>query len=335
MKKLTSIFITTALVLGVASCGSNTNNDKAETTLNLYSSRHYDVDKGLIEKFEEETGITVNIAELKNDELIAKLSEEGANTPADMVFMNGGETISSLNDMNILKPLTIEQPENLHSSYYSDNWIGVTRRARVIAHTNERNVPEVLTYDDLLSDDLKGKVLVRSSTNKYNQALIASMLQVHGEEYTTNFVKGLVNNMARTPSGNDREQAKAVVAGEGDIAIMNSYYLHLMSISTDEAEVNVSKLVKSYDLSDVHENISFVGKISDNENVDLFTEFLLSEESQKAFVEQNGEYPVNKNVELSGYIASLPKYEYQEIDFTTLGNYISDAYKIMLKNGWE
>lgn len=52
-------------------------------------------------------------------------------------------------------------------------------------------------------------------------------------------------NFARSPKGNDRDQITAVAAGDGDIAIVNTYYLGIMLNSKVERDVETAKSVKS------------------------------------------------------------------------------------------
>ena len=47
--------------------------------------------------------------------------------------------------------------------------------------------------------------------------------------------------MARTPAGSDRDQMKAVVAGVGDVAIVNTYYVGKLLNSKKKNEVMVGK----------------------------------------------------------------------------------------------
>ncbi len=339
MKK-NKLLITMSLMGGVlllSSCGSteSTVTENNDDVLNIYSSRHYEVDKQIADNFAEETGVKVNIVELKDSELVSKLSQEGENTEIDLVIMNGAENISSLNEMGILQPVsTVEIPESVNPKYYGDNFIGLTRRARVVV-TDKEFDGEIKNYDDLTSPELANEILVRSSGNAYNQALVASFLQQNGEEYTKEWVSGFVSNFARKPEGNDRDQVKAVANGDGSVAVVNSYYLHLLANSTEPSEVEAVEAVTPISLENVHENISWVGIVDPSEEADEFIEYLLNEENQSLFMELNGEYPVNSNVELTGYISTLPEYTYQDIDFETLGDYREDAYKLMLEQGWE
>lgn len=47
---------------------------------------------------------------------------------------------------------------------------------------------------------------------------------------------GILKNMARSPKGSDRDQMKAVVAGLGDLAIVNTYYVGKLLTSPDSLD---------------------------------------------------------------------------------------------------
>lgn len=188
----------------------------------------------------------------------------------------------------------------------------------------------------------KGKILVRSSSAIYNQSLIASFIEINGEEAAKKWAKGIVDNMAREPKGNDRDQAKAVVAGEGDVAIMNTYYVGLMSKSSDPEEVKVAEKIGVYfpnqSTTGTHVNVSGVAltkEAKNKENGIKFMEFLSSEKAQKQFAEANFEYPVNPNVEAAALLKSWGNFKPQNVNLTKLGEYNKKAQEIMNEVGWK
>jgi len=188
----------------------------------------------------------------------------------------------------------------------------------------------------------KGKVLVRSSENIYNQSLLASFIAINGEEEAKEWAKGIVGNMAREPKGNDRDQAKAVVAGEGDIAIMNTYYVGKMLDSSDPEEVKVAESIGIFfpdqDTEGTHINISGAGltKYGKNkENAIKLVEFLSSEKAQKQFADANSEYPVNPKVEASELLKSWGEFKPQNINLSQLGEYNRRSVEIFNEIGWK
>ncbi|HCB12173.1 MAG TPA: Fe(3+) ABC transporter substrate-binding protein, partial [Gammaproteobacteria bacterium] len=116
-------------------------------------------------------------------------------------------------------------------------WYGLSVRARPILYAKDRVKPaELSTYEDLAASRWKGKICMRSSDSIYNQSLVAGMIVHHGEAKTETWAKGLVANFARSPKGGDRDQIKAIAAGECDLTLANTYYLGGMISSSDKTE---------------------------------------------------------------------------------------------------
>lgn len=171
---------------------------------------------------------------------------------------------------------------------------------------------------------------------------MASFIAIHGEEKAKEWAKGIVTNMAREPKGNDRAQATAVVAGEGDIAIMNTYYIGKMLNSSNPEEVKVAQNVGVFfpdqEGTGTHINVSGVGltKYAKNkENAIKLMEFLSSEKAQKQFAEANFEYPANPSVEPSDLLKSWGEFKPQNINLSLLGEYNNKAVEIFNEVGWK
>ncbi|MEM7396799.1 MAG: extracellular solute-binding protein, partial [Verrucomicrobiota bacterium] len=200
--------------------------------ITLYSHRHYPSDDALFKRFTEKTGINVNVVKAKADELIERLKAEGENTPADIFMTADAGRLERAKAGGLLKaaPSTTLQ-SRIPSTFRDpdDTWFGFTKRARIIAYAKDRVKPsELSTYEDLMEKKWKGRILVRSSSNIYNQSLMASMIAAHGEQKATEWAGKIRNNMARAPQGSDRDQMRAVAAGLGDVALVNTYYVGLL-----------------------------------------------------------------------------------------------------------
>jgi len=359
MKKK-SIIVSLILVLSLlvtALTGCTTNNAPSESAanqdssteskiVNLYTDRHYDTDQQLYDLFEQETGIKVNVVEGKSDELIERLAREGQDTEADLLVTADAGRLHKAKERQLLqtvesKVLLSNIPENLKDK--DNQWFGLTVRARVLVYANDRTNPsELSTYDALTDPKWKGKILVRSSSNIYNQSLLASFIDLNGEEKAKAWAKGIVENMAREPQGNDRDQAKAVIAGVGDIAIMNTYYVGKMLTSSDPEEVKVAEQVSVFfpdqEGNGTHINVSGIGltKYSKNkDNAIRFMEFLSDEKAQKQFAEANFEYPVNPTVEPSDLLKSWGDFKVQDVNLSRLGELNTRAVEIFNEIGWK
>lgn len=317
-----------------------------ENVVNLYSARHYESDKALYEQFTQKTGIKVNVVSGKAPELIERIKREGQNTPADLFITVDGGVLNTAKKAGILQPMPAsafskEVPAALRDR--QNYWVGLTTRARVIVYSKDRVKPEALsTYEDLTDARWKGRVLVRSSADLYDQSLLASLVVVDGYEKAEKWAEGIVANMARQPRGNDRDQAKAIAAGIGDVAIMNTYYVGQMMHSKDPEEVRIAKntgvFFPNQKTSGTHINISGAGltKYGKNqENALKLVEYLVSVPAQEALSAGNYEYPVNPKARKHQLLEEWGSFKTQQIDFSLLGENNSNAIRIFNKAGWK
>lgn len=314
--------------------------------VNLYTDRHYESDDALYQKFTDQTGIKVNVVKGKSDELIERLKTEGADSEADLIVLADAGRLHQAKTSELLQPvtsdvLTANIPENFRDQ--DGQWFGMTKRARVIVYSKDRvNPADLSTYAALTDARWEKKVLIRSSENVYNQSLMASFISLNGEAAAKEWAAGIVKNMARDPEGGDRDQAKAIVAGLGDVAVMNTYYFGQMLNSTDPEEKKVAEALGVFfpdqNEKGTHVNISGVGltKVSKNsaEAIQLM-EFLSGEEAQKLYAEANYEYPVNPTVEPSELLKSWGTFKEQELKLNVLGDLNTDAVRVMGEVGWK
>lgn len=333
MRKLSLLLI---ILLALSACTSVKTEESKE--VNIYSARNYDVDKDLLIQFENETGIKVNLFEGKGDELIERLKLEQSEPIADIFMTVGAETLYPALQNDLLADLDINK-DTLESGYYGDKWVALTRRARVIVYDKVNNPnPTVQNLNDLTDPQYNGQILSRSSTSSYNLALMAHQIQLNGKDATKELMLGLVNNFARTPTGNDRDQAKAVIAGLGQYAIMNTYYVAAMERSSEPEEVKVANQIGLIYPTETHVNISWIGQIKNSPNptnAQLLIEFLLSETAQKEYAEKNGEYPVLNTIPVSSLLLPWGDFNKAEVDYETLGQYSIETVQLFDEVGWE
>ncbi|HEX6143835.1 MAG TPA: extracellular solute-binding protein, partial [Geminicoccaceae bacterium] len=269
----------TMMVAGVAMAADD------EAVVNVYSSRHYDTDTALYDTFTEETGIEVNLIEGDADELIERIKLEGENSPADVLITVDAGRLFRAEEAGILQPVESEVlneriPENLR--HPDGLWYGLTKRVRAIVRSTERTgEDEIRRYEDLAEPAFEDRVCIRSSSNIYNQSLVASMIESQGPEAAEAWLEGLVANMARPPQGGDRDQIRAGAAGECDVAVVNHYYLVRMLEGDDEADREAARAVEivvpNQGGRGAHANISGAGVVvgaPHPENAVRFLEYL-------------------------------------------------------------
>ncbi|UWR95856.1 extracellular solute-binding protein [Phaeobacter inhibens] len=338
MLKSTTI-LAGALIAAVATTAA------AEGELNLYSSRHYDTDERLYSDFEEATGITINRIEGKADELIARMSAEGANSPADILLTVDTSRLARAKNEGLLQAIDSDTLEARVPGYLQDadnQWFGFSQRARIIFFDKADVATPPKTYLDLADPAYKGQVCIRSSTNTYNQTLLASIVTHHGEEAATDWAKGVVANMARAPQGGDTDQLRGIVSGECEIAVGNSYYF-ARSIRKDVKGLSADRdmigwVFPAQDAEGAHMNLSGGGvavNAPNKDNAVKFLEYLASDQAQQYFSAGNDEYPAVPGVALAPSIAALGHFKPDDVQLSDVAKNIPTAQKIFNQVGWE
>ncbi len=332
------------MMLVLAACQLGTGDGGKSIT--VYSERHYDTDQLLFDMFEDETGIEVRVIDGNADQLINRLDSEGPDTQADVLIIADAGRLHRAKAMDLLQAVHSDVlNENIPANYRDADamWFGLTKRARVLVYHPDRVDPSDLsTYEALTGPAWEGRVVTRTSTNIYNQSLMASFIEIMGEEAAKDFAAGLVDSFARTPSGNDRDQAKYVVEGGADVAIMNTYYIGRMLNSSDPFEQEVAETVGVFfpnqETTGTHVNVSAAGVTKHASNVEgaiKFIEFLSSETAQGLFSSANYEYPVNERVEMDALLKEWGAFVAQDINLSVLGEHSYRAAIIMDEVGWE
>ena len=328
---------------------STTDKNVQDKEVNIYTSRHYDADDLLYEKFTKNTGIKVNIITGKGSALIERLKAEGTNSPGDIFFTVDAGNLANFQSQGFLQTIQsekIKQTVPIELRGENDEWVAVAKRARVIFYNPELVSDEEIkdiNYEDLASDVWKDKVVIRSSSNMYNQSLVASLISNLGIDKTEKWAEDLVANFARKPQGNDRSQIMAIANKEASIAIANTYYIGIMlSGKGGEEQLDAALKVKiafpNQTNRGTHINISGGGVLKhspNRENAEKFLEFLLSEEAQVHIVNNTFEYPVIETVKPHPLIASFGNFKMDKTSVADFGKYNPEAVKLMDRVNWQ
>ena len=314
--------------------------------VNVYSSRHYNTDQALYDEFTETTGIKVNLIEAKGDALIERMLAEGDSSPADLFITVDASRLARAVDAGLFQPVVSDEltravPENLR--HPGGLWYGLSTRVRAIIYARDRVDPaEIASYEDLADPKWAGRICIRSSSNIYNQSLVASMIAADGIDAAEAWARGLVANMARNPQGGDTDQIKAVAAGECDVAVANHYYLARL-IASDKAEDNdvaaaVGIIFPNQDGRGAHINVSGAGVTAHaphREAAVKFLEYLVTPRAQAYFSEGNQEYPVVEGVKLGPVLEGWGNYKTDTTSVANFGAENAEALKVMDRAGWQ
>lgn len=319
---------------------------QAAEEVNLYSARMEVLIKPLLDQFTQNTGINVNLVTGKADELLQRLKLEGQNSPADMLLTTDAGRLHRAMQHDVLQAIQSPILEQRIPANYREPagyWYGLSLRARPIMYAIDRVDPsELSSYEQLSDDKWDNKICIRSSDNIYNQSLVASMIAVHGVETTQTWAENLVANFARPPQGGDRDQIKAVAAGQCDIAVANTYYLAGMHYSQDTAEREAAGKVAVFwpNQQDrgTHMNISgaaVTAAAKNRDNAIKLLEYLTSDEAQRWYGMVNGEYPVRKNIEINEVLAQWGDFKADDLNMKVLGDNNAEALRLMDRAGWR
>lgn len=314
--------------------------------VNVYSARKEALIKPILEQFTDKTGIKVNLITGKADALISRMQNEGKHSPADLLVTTDVGRLYRAKTQDLLqavdsKVLSDNIPAHLRDP--QQHWYALTLRARPIMYAKDRvAADELSTLQDLTDAKWKGRICIRSSSNIYNQSLIASMIEIQGEQKTQQWANDFVKNFARPPKGGDRDQIKAVAAGQCDIAVANTYYLAGMLADADSSNGKAAAKVKVFwpdqQGSGAHINISGAGVAKHAPNAEAakkLMEFMITEQAQAWYAKTNGEYPVRAGVSWSPILEGFGQFKPQQISLEKVGERNAQALKLMDKANWK
>lgn len=312
--------------------------------VNVYSYREPGLIKPLTDAFTKQTGIKVNVVYAK-DGLIERLAAEGANSPADVLLTVDIGRLNDAKEKGISQPIQSKQVDEVIPAGYRDPegaWVGLSQRARVVYASNERVKQDAITYAELADPKWKGKICMRSGQHTYNVGLLASIVAHEGEEKAMKWAEGVKNNLARKPAGGDRDQVKAIYAGECDIAIGNTYYMAAMETSDKPEQREWAKSVRllfpNANDRGTHVNVSgavLAKNAPHKDDAMKLIEFLTSHEGQKIYAEQVNEYPLDAAVPTSERVKAWGALKPDTLPLADVVKNRKKASEIMDKVGFD
>lgn len=304
------------------------------------------------EAFEAETGIQVAPEYMTANNLLKRLTEEGDNPQADIVFTMEAKRLAALSSEDLLSPVSLTALEKVIPSRYRHPdglWYGMSKWTRAIFYSTERVDPRSInSYYDLAKPEWRGKICARPSNKIYVQSLLASMLAQDGEEKIREFVRGLVTNFARPPIDLDIKQIVGIADGICDLALANSYYyarleptaFDVISGTDSEAKRILNAVGVHYPSAEnhgAHINISGFGLTRATKNrskaIQLM-EFLIRPTVQRLYADPSRDYPVVQDVKPHAAVRKLGSFHENELPISELENHYPLAETISKEEGW-
>ncbi len=306
----------------------------------VYSARNEQLIKPLFDAYTEKTGTRITYVTDKAGPLLQRLKAEGKNTRADLLITVDAGNLWHAAEQGVLQPVqskTLETNIPDHLKDPDNRWFGLSLRARTIVYSTERVKPEELsTYAALGAPQWQERLLLRTSKKVYNQSLVAMLIAEYGEAKAEEIVRSWVANLAAAPFSNDTKTMEAILAGQGDAAIVNTYYFGRML--KKDPDLKLALFWPNQDSTGVHVNVSGAGvtKFAKNQEAAVkFLEWLSSEEAQNLFADANMEYPVNPKVEAHDYVKAWGEFKASEQNLANAGKLQEAAIKLMDRAGYR
>jgi iron(III) transport system substrate-binding protein len=312
----------------------------------VYSARNEQLIKPLFDAYTKETGTKITFITDKAGPLLQRLKAEGKNTRADLLITVDAGNLWHAAREGVLQPVdstTLQENIPAHLRDPGNQWFGLSLRSRVIVYAPDRVKEEELSsYENLADSKWKNRICIRSSSNVYNQSLVASMIANDGVEKAEAWATALVKNFARAPKGGDRDQIKAVAAGVCDVALVNNYYLAGMLESSQKNEVAAANKVKLFwpnqNGRGTHMNVSGAGILKPakhkKEAIKLL-EYLVNDKAQRWYADTNHEYSINPDIESISILKIWGKFKADNLNLSLLGKYNAEAVLLMDRAGWK
>ncbi len=303
----------------------------------LYSGRDELLVQPLIEQFQAETGIEVEVRYGNTAEMAALLLEEGEATRAGVFLSQDAGALGAVSKEGLFAALPSEITNTVPEGFTSTDgsWVGVTGRARVVVYNtdvvDESQLPQ--DVDGLVSPDWSGKLGV-APTNASFQSFVTAYRVIDGEGAAEAWVAALVANDP-VIFENNGAILDAVEAGTLPLGLINHYYWYRLAAERGADQMN-SQLwfTEPGDPASIV-NVTGAGVMLpaqlDQDALD-FVAYLVSEEGQRYFVETTYEYPLVPGVEAPENLPELSGLLTAELDLSDLDT-LSETQDLLTRYG--
>lgn len=327
------------LVAAAAGCGGDDDGGSGNEKLTIYSGREEELVEPLLEQFEQQSGIELEVRYGDSAELAATIAEEGENSPADVFFAQDPGSLGAVEEEGLLAELPDEILDRVPERFRDPDgrWTGTSGRVRVIAYNTEElsedEVPD--SVFDLTDPNWKGKIGF-PPTNASFQAFVTAMRLSAGEERTRDWLEGFAANDPKTYEKNT-PVVEAVAAGEIELGLVNHYYLYLVKEEQPDAKVANHFL----EAGDPGALVSVAGAAiidgTDDEGAAReFVEYLLSDEGQRFYTEEaeEAEYPLVDGIEPKEGLPALDRLDGPDVQLDAFGPELEKTLELLREVGF-
>jgi iron(III) transport system substrate-binding protein len=325
------------LVLGLAGCGGDDGDGGGGGTLTVYSGREEELVAPLLEKFEDASGIDLEVRYGDSAELAATIAEEGDNSPADVFFAQDPGSLGAVAESLAELPTDLLGRVDERFRDPDGHWVGTSGRVRVLAYNTEELSEDELpdSVFDLTEPEWKGK-LGFPPTNASFQAFVTAMRLSEGEQRTREWLEGIKANDPKLYERNT-PVVEAVAAGEIQLGLVNHYYLYLVKGEDPDAPVANHFLAGDDPGALVSAaGVAILEGTDDEDGARELVDFLLSEEGQRFYVDEaeEAEYPLIDGVAPKEGLPPLETIEGPDLDLSELGPELERTLELLNEVGF-
>ena len=288
----------------------------------VYSGRSEDLIGPIVEEFEKESGIDVQVRYGDTAELAAAILEEGNNSPADVYFAQDAGALGALADADRLQPLDIEILNQVEARFRSPEglWVGLSGRARVVVYNTNQIQPSGLPDSIWGFTDPKWKGKIGwAPTNGSFQAFVTALRVIEGEDRAREWLQGIQVNTPKVYE-NNTAIVDAVAKGEVEVGFVNHYYLFRFLKEQGDSFPARNYTFPNGDIGNLV-NVAGAGILNTAQRVEAgeaFIRFMLSEKAQKYFAEETTEYPLIDGIAIDPRLTPLVQIDTPDIDLSNL-----------------
>lgn len=294
-----------------------------EADLVIYNAQHEELMDEVVDAFEDETGLEVELRDAKDLELANQLVAEGSASPADVFLTENSPAMSLVQSEGLLATLDDATLANIPEQYRpdDDSWTGFAARSTVLAYNTDQVRPADLPKSllDLAKPEWKGRVSF-SPTGADFQAIVAAVLHLEGEQATREWLAGLKEN-GEVYDGNN-VVLQSVNAGDVETGVIYHYYWYRdQEEAGDNSDDSALHFFGNQDPG-AFVSVSGAGVLeaADHpENAQRFLEYLTGPEGQQVIADSYAlEYTLNPEVDLGRGVKSLDDLDPPAVDISDL-----------------
>ncbi len=314
MKKLLKVVLLSLVALSLAACSSDKGGkDEGANELTLYSPHPAETINLIVEEFQKDTGIKVNVVAAGTGELLQRVKAEDGNALGDVLWGGGAESLASFTDY--FESYKSKELDNIDPMYYDSEykWIGESPLPMVIMYnTNLVKAEDVPTsWKDLLKPEFKGKIAMADPSKSGSAyTIMATMIEAYGGDPAGwDFIKDFYANLDGKVLDSSSGVYKGVADGEYSIGLT----LEKEAIKFELAGADTKIVYPAEGTSAIPDGVALIKGAKNEENAKRFIDYVLSKETQAIMSEKLSRRSIRKDAEAPeglGALADIPLVNY-------------------------